>query len=563
MPKYVEAYGQTIAFPDGMGDDAIAAAIKANAMGITPAAKAPSIAERFGQGLRDPINGGAQLLTKILPAGIVEGGNKLNNWLADKTGLVGRLPEGGVDQQVRDQEASYQQQRMAGGQSGIDWARMAGNVVNPANMAIASSLPVASSLMGRAGLGALGGAASAAISPVTSGDEFASEKAKKIGIGAVTGGVVPAIAAGIGRIVSPNASTNPALQLLKDEGVRPTIGQTLGGRWNSLEEKMQSVPIMGDAISLARKKALEDFNNAAINRATAPIGARVEGIGQTAITEAGDALSTAYKDAIGKVKFIRFDGQFQQDMAQLKDMAQNLTPPMRAKFNATVGDVLGGRTSTTGTMLGETVKKVDSELGNASALFGKSSVASEQELADALKQAQSLLRQQVARSNPVAGDAMRSADTGWANLVRVEGAGKSAKNAEGVFTPAQLNMAVQAADSSVRKRAVARGSALMQDLGNAGQQVLGNKVPNSGTAERLMYGGGAALGGYMATPLIPAGLLGGAAAYSPPMQSLLRGAVSYRGANPEQAQAIAELLKRSSPMLGPAGGLLGLQMMDQ
>lgn len=543
------------------GDTAAATALAGEVRRLrSPTGAAPTIGERIGQGLRDPFDGGAQLLTKMLPSGLVEGGNKLNNWLADKTGLVGRLPEGGVDQQVRDSEAAYQQQRKAGGQEGMDWARLAGNAFSPANLAVAAKLPAAASLVGRIGMGALGGGASAVLNPVTSGEDFAAEKAKQIGLGVATGGAVPVIAAGIGRVISPNASTNPSLQLLKDEGVRPTVGQSLGGRWNSLEEKLQSLPIVGDAISGSRRSALQEFNNAAINRATAPIGGKVDGVGQQAIANAGDALSAAYKDAISQVKFIRFDGQFQQDMAQLKGMAQNLTPPMRAKFNATVGDVLGGRTSTTGTMLGETVKKVDSELGNVAAKFGKSSVASEQELADALKQAQALLRQQVARSNPAAGDAMKAADAGWANLVRIEGAGKAAKNAEGVFTPAQLNMAIQAADGSVRKRAVARGSALMQDLGNAGQQVLGNKVPNSGTAERLMYGGGAAVGGYMASPWIPAGLLGGAAIYSSPVQSLLRGAISSR---PEQAQAIAELLKKSSPMLGPAGGLLGLEVMNQ
>lgn len=547
---------------DQAGDTAAATALagEVRRLRAAPPAGNLSAASRFGQGLRDNIDGGAQLLTKMLPARVVEGGNKLNNWLADKTGLVGRLPEGGVDQQVREQEAAYRQQRKASGQEGVDWARLAGNVLSPANLAVASKLPAAASLVGRVGMGALGGGVASALAPVTTGDDFALEKAKQIGIGAATGGAVPAVAAGVGRIISPNASTNPALQLLKDEGVRPTVGQALGGRWNALEEKLQSLPITGDAISMARRKALEDFNEAAINRAVTPVGGKVSGVGQQAIAEAGDTLSDAYKSAIGQVKFIRFDSQFAQDYAQLKQMAQNLTPPMRAKFNATVDNVLGGRTSTTGTMLGETVKKVDSELGNAAARFGKSSVASEQELADALKQAQALLRQQVARSNPSAGDAMRAADAGWANLVRVEGAGKAAKNAEGVFTPAQLNMAIQAADGSVRKRAVARGAALMQDLGNAGQQVLGNKVPNSGTAERLMYGGGAAIGGYLASPLIPAGLLGGAAMYSPPMQSLLRGAVSSR---PEQAQAIAEMLKKASPMLGPAGGLLGLQMVNQ
>ena len=51
-------------------------------------------------------------------------GNRLNNWLADKTGLVARLPEGGVDQQVREAEAAYQQRRAAAGESGIDWMRL-------------------------------------------------------------------------------------------------------------------------------------------------------------------------------------------------------------------------------------------------------------------------------------------------------------------------------------------------------------------------------------------------------------------------------------------------------
>src|SRR5512139_2637724 len=72
-------------------------------------ARAPgmSAVERFGMGMADPIQGGAQLLTKLLPDSVVQAGNAANNWLADKTGLVARLPEGGVDQQTREREAAY------------------------------------------------------------------------------------------------------------------------------------------------------------------------------------------------------------------------------------------------------------------------------------------------------------------------------------------------------------------------------------------------------------------------------------------------------------------------
>jgi hypothetical protein len=561
--------------PDGTTKAALVAKLQRNGytvpaewMSANPVAQSSDAAplsriDKISQGMKDPFDGGAQLLTKMLPGGMVNAGNAANNWLAEKTGLVGKLPAGGVDQQVREQESAYQAKRAAAGESGIDGYRLIGNAVSPANLAIGAAAPAAGALLpgaatltGRIGAGVAAGMGTNSIAPVASGDYW-SEKVKQIGIGAGAGAMAPLAAAGLSRVISPKASVNPDVALLKSEGVNPTIGQTLGGRWNSLEEKLTSLPIVGDAIASARGKALTQFNSAAINRAASPIGERVDGVGQKAVADAGNALSKAYDDAIGQVKFIRFDSQFAQDAVQLKSMAQSLTPPMRSKFNALFDDVVGGRTSVSGTMLGETVKKVDSELGVMAGRFGKSSVASEQELADSVKQLQSLLRQQVARSNPDAAAAMKAADTGWANLVRVEGAAKSAKNADGIFTPAQLNMAIQTADNSVRKRAVSRGSALMQDLGNAGQNVLGNKVPNSGTAERLMYGGGAALGGYALNPWIPAGLLGGAAVYSPPVQSLLRGAVSAR---PDSAQAIAEALKKSAPMLGPVGGLLGLQL---
>lgn len=149
--------------------------------------------DRIIKGLRDPIDGGAQLLTKALPAGLVNAGNQLNNWLADKTGLVGRLPAGGVDQQVRQGEANYQASRVAAEPNtppGFDGYRVLGNVLSPANLALGASAPAAASIMGRVGVGAATGAVSAALNPVGSGD-FADEKIKQVGTGAAFGGALP------------------------------------------------------------------------------------------------------------------------------------------------------------------------------------------------------------------------------------------------------------------------------------------------------------------------------------------------------------------------------------
>jgi len=89
----------------------------------------------------------------------------------------------------------------------------------------------------------------------------------------------------------------------------------------------------------------------------------------------------------------------------------------------------------------------------------------------------------------------------------------------------------------------------MQDWASQAQSVLGNKYPDSGTAGRLMLGAGGLASGAV-SPLIPAGLLGGAAAYIPAIQKLLVGSVANR---PAAAAKIAGLLGDSAPMLAPIG----------
>lgn len=509
--------------------------------------------EQFTQGLKDPINGGAQLLTNILPDSVVKAGNKANNWLADKTGLVGRLPEGGVDQQVREQEAQYQARR---GDSSLDKYRLAGNILNPANVAVAAKLPQAASLVGRMGAGAGGGALSGLLNPVTEGD-FGSEKTKQVGIGAAFGGAMPAVTGGLARIVSPNASINPNLALLKAEGVKPTVGQSLGGWANSAEEKLQSLPFTGDMITRARAGANEQFNNAAINRATAPLGVKIQGSGQQAINEASDVVSKAYTASDALLGGFKVDKTAQNELASLVKMASSLPKSERNVFNSNLQNVQSSL-SPNGSLLADAYGTLKSKIGKDAADFTGSNDAYQKKLGNALTEMQSILVNNAKRANPEAGALRDKADEAFANLVRVQGASVGAKGKEGVFTPGQLLTSIRGADKSVRDNATARGQALMQDLGNAGQSVLGNKVPNSGTADRLMLGG-AGLGAYAVNPAIPAGLLGGAAMYTSPMQNLLRGAVSSR---PNFAAPTAQSIRDIAPYLIPAGAQFGLGLLD-
>ena len=540
--------------PDGASESDVMAYAQANYNGATQAKDVTTVGERITTGLADPIHGAAQLLTKALPDSVVSAGNNLNNWIADKTGLVARLPEGGVDQAVRQREQAYQARR--GSEAGsFDAARLGGNVLSPANLAIGYGLPQAASMAGRVAVGALGGTASAAMNPVTEGNDFASEKLTQLGAGAMAGAAVPAVTGALARLISPNASVNPKVQMLKNEGVTPTVGQALGGFANRAEEKMMSVPVVGDAIASARNTAREQFNTAAINRALAPVGQKATGTGQEAVQQAGDAISSVYQRAKSMLGAFQIDQQAAQELATVRQLAQTgLQGRERAAVEKYFREYLNRPALTA-----EAFKELDSKLGKDAAAFARSNDAFQQKVGDALSEVRRIVTDNAKRANPQASALFKQADEAWANLVRIEGASKKALNTEGVFTPAQLNAAIREADSSVRKRAVARGTALMQDLGDAGQQVLGNKVPNSGTADRLMLGAGSLATG-MLHPAIPAALIGSSLAYTRPVQGLLSGMVTSR---PQFAQPVADSLRQSSSLLAPFGAQIGLGLLQQ
>ncbi|HQU89928.1 MAG TPA: hypothetical protein PLC58_15190 [Denitromonas sp.] len=531
-----------------------------------------TVGERFARGVMDPIDGGAQLLTHILPESVVSAGNRLNNWLSDTTGLVAKIPEGGVDQMLSDKEAEYQQRRaasvpkslsslIAGGNEspGIDWARMGGNVLSPANLAIASRVPAALSLGGRVASGATAGGAISALTPVVgAGDDYASQKGEQIGIGAAFGGAAPAILGGAARVISPKASTNPAVALLQKEGVKPTVGQTLGGRANAFEEKLSSMPIVGDAISNARQRGVEGFNLAALNRAVSPLGQRIATTGREGVAQAKKVLSDAYNALTPKLTFAA-DQQFASDVAKVQAMVGSSLPPAEYKaFEKVLREQLVGKMTGQGRMSGESFKTIESELSRLAKGYLGDPAFDKRQLGAAYRELLISLRQNLMRTNPAHAKELQAINEGFANFARVRKAASAIGAEEGVFTPNQLQNAVRAADESVGKGNFATGRAFMQDLSEAGKSVLGNKIPNSFTTDRALLAGGGLASGAL-SPAIPAGLIAGAGAYTQPVQNLLRFLLTAR---PEAANALADTVRKSYPVLLPASGQVGANALE-
>ena len=523
-----------------------------------------STKDRFLQGLQDPIDAGAQLLTHVLPSSLVQAGNKLNNFIADKTGLVAKLPSGGVDQQLNQREANYQAQRTQQGQDGIDFARMGGNILSPANLAIASKIPTGATLGSRLLSGVAGGAGlNAATQPVINADKngFWDEKGKQLLIGGVSGGLVNGASAGISRVISPKASVNPNLQLLKAEGVNPTIGQTLGGGFNRAEEALGSVPVLGSFIGNARNNANAQFEAAAHNRALAPIGLKLpDGLsGNDAINFTESALKNKYDNVLNDIGAIKPDAQFNNKIASLQSMVNKKVSPKaeRAKFDSVVNEVKNSLDSN-GYLTSDAYKSLESSLGTKASKLGASTNIYEGDLSPAVKQLQQELKDMLQRQAGNSANDLKAANTGWANFKRVQNASAKLGADEGSFSPSQFQNSVKTLDKSKDKGAFARGSALGYDLGNAGKSILGEKVRNSGTPERLLLTAGAAGAGAI-SPAIAAGVIGGSALYTKPGQYLLNALASSR---PNFAVPTADFLRKNSKYILPASGAIGQGLLD-
>lgn len=434
----------------------------------------------------------------------------------------------------------------ARGKAPIDPARLAGNIAITAPMAAALT-PAAGAGMGSQMLaGATAGARFGVLNPVENGgDNFLADKAQQGAAGAVGGALAAPLAAGIGRVLAPRGNT--LADDLAAKGIEPTIGQRLGGTWNALEEKAMSIPVIGDAIGAARNRAREQFNTAAINEALAPIGKKVAGAGANAVDEAHRMVSQTYDDALGKLKGVFIDDAASAELRALQDGAENMAPEMAAKFQKTLASRVLGRVSPANGIEAQTLKGIDSELGELAANYSRSALASERELGGAFKELMHILSRAAARQNPEQASAIKAADAAFSRMIRVENAAKAAKSTEGVFTPGQLLSGVMQADKSARKNAVGRGTSLMQKFASDAQQVLGNKVPDSGTTGRalaaaLLAGGAGVTGG---APALAA--LGGAAAlYSPQSQRLLAAALRSRPVMEPFAQA----LRQYAPVIG-------------
>lgn len=432
-------------------------------------------------------------------------------------GLKGAIPGLESDpNQVRDQKI-------------IADSAPVGNIAgNVAMLAPTALIPGANTVTGAATIGAVQGAL------LTPGDIKARAKA------AAWGAAGGAAGAGLSKVMgaaSPIARNSDADALAR-QGIRLTPGQNAGGFLKTLEDKATSQPFIGGVIQNARREGLKDFNEVALNRVANQVGQQIDDVGREGFAATKQAMGNAYDDLLPKLNNITKDADFDQAMQQLRVMSANMPKDKAAQFDNMIDYYVNSRFTPAGRMSGNTMKEVEANLGQESLAYRKSLMPDDKKLGDALRQAQQNLREMVERTNPNEAGQLQKINKAYADyaiLRKAASMGGTAGN-EGLFTPAQLNSAVRMADSSAGKGAYASGKARMQDFSDAAMSVLPSKVPDSGTAGRLMSD--------VMNPLNWPGLAGKAAvalplmaAYSRPGSAAINGVVN-RGAIP-----LAELVR--------------------
>lgn len=494
------------------------------------------------RGARDIVDGGAQLLTRGLEA-VSPAGSAAERFFQGERQRVEAINRGA--------EQDYQQ-NYGGAGKGFDVARLIGNVAGSLPLAAAMPAGTAMGLGGKTALGAATGGGLGALMPVQ-GDDFWRAKRDQMASGAVGGAIMAPVAAGVGRMLAPK--TNPQVTALMNEGVTPTPGQILGGAAKRAEEGLTSVPIFGDFVRGAQRRAAGEMNTAALNRALAPIGESVpKGLaGREAIEHAGRTLSNRYNAIVDRIGAAQVDDAMLSDLANLSQLANKLPKERGDQLARIIDNEILGRVSD-GRMTGEAIKAAESNLGNLGRSYMRAADYDTRQLGTAIMEAQNTLRTWLQRAAPRQSAELAKANEGWANFLRAQRAASYVGADGGSFSAANLNSAIKAMDGSRNKAAYSSGRALMQDLGDNAKAVLGQSVPDSGTPLRVANM--AMLGSGFANPMIPLGAAAGGLLYTAPAQRALASLLTQR---PELVRALGEQVPRLagpgsvalSPLLSP------------
>lgn len=376
---------------------------------------------------------------------------------------------------------------------------------------------------------------------------------------ALAGGIGGAVGRGVGKVTGAaigGVAQSPAAQRLAAMNVPTTIGQKLGGFTKAAEDRMMSMPWVGDAIRNRRLESFQGFNKAALNEAGAPIGATVNDTGERGLQQLFDQTGQAYDNATAGAR-VPLDPQFAQDMAAARSMGANLPSDLSGKFNAAIEN-RAMPAALAGELTGDTYQQAMRGIKGYKSELTKPGF--EADYRNALTGVQDAFKGQMLRGGGAdVVEKLGKADQAYRMAKVLEDAqgraiNGSATGAANIFSPAQLNLAARA---NAKKFG---GQRPFAQLAEAGQEVLPSKIPDSGTAGRMLQ------------LMLPSAVAGGAGGYalgdSPTgvvstlaLMALLRGGASKAGQKamskalfdrPDSLKALGTAINKRKGLFGAA-----------
>lgn len=345
------------------------------------------------------------------------------------------------------------------------------------------------------GINRAAGALGKAGTLLTRGGGIGGDMAYGAGRGGLEGGpggaVAGALAAGAGNKIGGGIASgtgaavrgvsSPAVRYLADKGIPMTMGQMLGNRgvFGRTMNKLESVPLLGDALQGRRMEGVRAFNEEAFNQAVDPINGPMPGIGPDGIDAAQQAVGQAYADAYGGVNLVP-DQQFAQQAAPFIQQGSQV-PVMGEQFDYIMQNQVKPL-GQGGTLDGPRLQAALQALKGARSSFVKEG-AMGNAAADAVSGVEGAFNDMVARQAPDVLPKINAANAANRNVSTLSDAVMS--NADGLFTPAQLRRAgINNTKKFGGRNAAARGDIPFKELVGYGQDVLPSTIPNSGTADR-------------------------------------------------------------------------------
>lgn len=348
-------------------------------------------------------------------------------------------------------------------------AGLAGNITgNVAALAPTLAIPGVNTVGGAAALGAAMGLAAPSAST--------SETMMNVGGGAILGAGSQKIANMLTRPAASNLNPEQLrlARMAANEGIPLSATQQTGSRaLRAADAAFENIPSTAGAQAATQRTQQEAFTAAALKRA----GIQGENLATPPVLGSQKAaLGQIFEDIAGRNSLMLDDPLLNELSGVVTNATKRLTPDKAAVVSRIVDDIL--EQSQSGQILGTQYQGWRSELGRLS----RGNDTEAHYFSQLKKALDNAFSSQISGADS---QAWKQASREYGNLKTIVDAmgGAGVNPASGNLQPAQLSRSLT---SSVGREGKALGRGDLNDLSKVGSAFISDKVPDSGTAQRLL-----------------------------------------------------------------------------